>query len=548
METWKSWSGVFVTVVSAAGLALCLWQTSRLDTLGGLDSTAAERYRLALRATQPIAPALNAVDRFRQVAVFGGTPVNAREVRAATDERLRAVGTWFGAGRPAATLDPQGTWQAAQRTWVALRGMKPGTSDVLSFRDLSRSLSMLGYDALDRSGMNYDLNSATQFLGSVALESAPWVVNSVNTTRIATRAALRKPMTLEERIAFSTALSTLQSNAEQSDDDIATVRSYMKKLDPARAAAFASLLPLSREMTRAGDAYYEALNRDVLRPQRPAITPRTVDQLANAVLSANRRYSDEASAALSEIITSRQNIFERRRSLVPLAYIAAGLLVVGLMLVTAQLVSWRNLEALRSAREESKRLAAELGRQRAEDALRRVEERRLELETMVALDPLTGVLNRRAFDAALSELWEAAVATGRALGLIMIDVDHFKLFNDRYGHQAGDECLRAVAHACAGAVRSEDVFARYGGEEFVVIVPKATTGEVEMIGDRMRAAVRALNVEHCTEVRRVTLSIGAAALDPAREGNAGDLIRLADESLYRAKHGGRDRIVLSWAK
>lgn len=126
----------------------------------------------------------------------------------------------------------------------------------------------------------------------------------------------------------------------------------------------------------------------------------------------------------------------------------------------------------------------------------------------------------------------------------MIDVDHFKLYNDRYGHQAGDECLRRIAQACASCVRGGDLFVRYGGEEFAAILPKATMEDLDAITRRMREAVATLAIEHQTPSGRVTISIGGAAKYASDVRSEQGLVKIADAALYNAKEQGRDRIVL----
>jgi diguanylate cyclase (GGDEF)-like protein len=136
------------------------------------------------------------------------------------------------------------------------------------------------------------------------------------------------------------------------------------------------------------------------------------------------------------------------------------------------------------------------------------------------------------------------------LALIMIDVDRFKTYNDRYGHPAGDECLKQVAHAIAKTIlRPADLAARYGGEEFAVLLPNTDESGAAVVAERIRIAVRGLALEHADATNRVvTISAGVSA----REDHAGttgpdELLGNADRALYRAKHGGRDRVVnASW--
>jgi diguanylate cyclase (GGDEF)-like protein len=165
------------------------------------------------------------------------------------------------------------------------------------------------------------------------------------------------------------------------------------------------------------------------------------------------------------------------------------------------------------------------------------------LAALSLTDGLTGVSNRRAFDAALADEWARAQRNGKPLALALLDVDHFKLFNDAYGHPAGDQCLRTVAALLAGhARRPGDVAARYGGEEFALLLP-ATEGEAALaIGQAICEAIAGLAMPHsASSYQRVTVSIGVGVLRPGPGSTPEDLIRLADGVLYRAKHEGRNR-------
>jgi diguanylate cyclase (GGDEF)-like protein len=166
------------------------------------------------------------------------------------------------------------------------------------------------------------------------------------------------------------------------------------------------------------------------------------------------------------------------------------------------------------------------------------------LEESAQIDGLTRVLNRRAFDARLEEEWQRAVRAKRPLAVAMIDVDYFKIFNDRRGHQAGDDALRRVAQAAAASLqRAGDRFARYGGEEFVFILPGAELAGAIEAAERVRAAVAALAIPHPVgKGGRVTVSVGVASTQPSSGGTSAELVSAADRELYAAKAAGRDRV------
>ncbi|MDP9797643.1 diguanylate cyclase (GGDEF)-like protein [Catenuloplanes nepalensis] len=168
------------------------------------------------------------------------------------------------------------------------------------------------------------------------------------------------------------------------------------------------------------------------------------------------------------------------------------------------------------------------------------------LRVATRTDALTGVANRRRLDEILALKWENARESGSTLGAIMVDIDYFKLYNDRYGHRGGDLCLKRVAAALAAGVRDTDVVARYGGEEFVVVVPGADLPSTAQIAERLRRCIAGLGEEHlAAPAGRVSVSLGAASAVPAIGGTAEDLIEQADRGLYHAKRDGRDRVGLA---
>lgn len=159
-------------------------------------------------------------------------------------------------------------------------------------------------------------------------------------------------------------------------------------------------------------------------------------------------------------------------------------------------------------------------------------------------DALTGIGNRRAFDAALHLEWDRARRTEHSLGLLMIDIDRFKAINDVLGHMSGDEVIRTVGKALeSSASLSNDVLARYGGEEFACLLPDTSLRKAHVIAERMRAAVEALSIVHPASPEDVvTISIGIASLVPDEGASIEQLVRAADRALYAAKSGGRNRV------
>jgi diguanylate cyclase (GGDEF)-like protein len=167
-----------------------------------------------------------------------------------------------------------------------------------------------------------------------------------------------------------------------------------------------------------------------------------------------------------------------------------------------------------------------------------------QLRRQSATDGLTGIANRRALDARLSTLWAHAARETADIALLMIDVDYFKLYNDRNGHLRGDDCLRAVASCLSGALaRDTDMVARYGGEEFVALLAGTTEDGARIVAERVRNAVLDANIPHAASpFGQVTISIGVASMAPAKDDNPHALITLADQALYDAKAAGRNQV------
>lgn len=165
------------------------------------------------------------------------------------------------------------------------------------------------------------------------------------------------------------------------------------------------------------------------------------------------------------------------------------------------------------------------------------------LESFAFKDGLTGLSNRRAFNDKLENEWKRCGRAGTSLSVLMMDVDHFKLYNDHYGHGAGDECLMAVAQTLDSVVRrAGDMVARYGGEEFVVILPDTGQEHAMGVAEALCTAVAGMRRPHATSKVSdvVTISVGVGTLVPDQSGHQSQLLSLADSMLYQAKASGRN--------
>ena len=220
------------------------------------------------------------------------------------------------------------------------------------------------------------------------------------------------------------------------------------------------------------------------------------------------------------------------------------------------LIEQRSLATLNAQLEEKVRARTEKLQRLNKQLQQEIEERKQieaalfqtnqKLQRLTILDGLTGVANRRRFDQYLTQEWRRMAREKVPLSLILCDVDYFKLYNDTYGHQAGDDCLKQVAQAISRSIkRPADLVARYGGEEFAVILPNTDEDGAICLAEMIREAVKALQIPHrASEVsNRVTLSLGVATVVPLPKTKPSKLIAIADQRLYLAKKQGRDCVI-----
>ena len=239
------------------------------------------------------------------------------------------------------------------------------------------------------------------------------------------------------------------------------------------------------------------------------------------------------------LVTNASPLFFSLGLLIMSVYVERSRPVLGISAMIFALLSY----GIRNSLVQSHLMRTEGKLLESETALREANRR---LEQISLLDGLTGVPNRRRFEAVLLDERNRATRTGMPLCLLVIDIDYFKLLNDRHGHLHGDACLVETARALSGCLRrAGELLARYGGEEFVAILPLADMRRASVVAEQMRLAVEQLSIPNeDAPGRKLTISIGIAELSVEDADHGADLFSMADQALYRAKSGGRNRVCL----
>lgn len=239
---------------------------------------------------------------------------------------------------------------------------------------------------------------------------------------------------------------------------------------------------------------------------------------------------------------------QRPKSVMCLPFVAQGKLVAVVYLENNLLENAFTIKQQKTLEMLSAQAAISLINARLYDSLEeKVLQRTDELRQMTMRDGLTGIANRRSFDERLDAEWRRCVRSGQPLSLLMIDIDHFKQYNDHYGHVDGDFCIRAVAQTLAhSANRAGDFVARYGGEEFAILLADADQAEAERVAATCLAAVATLALPHARSdaSSHVSISIGVCTMAESPENDGATLLKHADQALYQAKQAGRNRYVV----
>ena len=295
-------------------------------------------------------------------------------------------------------------------------------------------------------------------------------------------------------------------------------------------ATFMANLPSSEtESYRAAAAELRAVLDDLRRaaggngPPNPMSLYSLMTRLEEGMIALNSTYLQTNQYVTNSLVARTAQLVALRGIVTAVIVTVIGLLgVIGLLIL-------RQVRTIRIINENRARLV----------------EMNHQLEFLSERDPLTGLYNRRVFERRADAAWRLCIRIGQPLAVIMIDVDHFKAFNDHYGHQAGDDCLRRVAAVIGDqARRPGDVTARYGGEEFIVLLSQTDRAGVARVAEAIRAGVYGLEIPHQDSLydKVVTISLGFAWGVPQRGTEYPWFIKLADEALYASKADGRNRV------
>jgi diguanylate cyclase (GGDEF)-like protein len=367
---------------------------------------------------------------------------------------------------------------------------------------------------------------------------------------------LRIQTGLERMVRLNQSLTSVMATAviEKNSLRAASYNSLHTKLE----ATMQEVQALTRHMTLAGEILALRDEQRALRAQESQVFVHIRNEqwdvaykalLGGDYVIALKIYEINSESAVGALTSELSNTVRQQ----------AQLRQVTLMLRLAAVVlllwaGWRYSRRLQAELAEQVRLRGEVtaANEALEEKVRlrtaELQAANSQLETLSTTDGLTGLANRRRFDKYWAEEWQRALRQATPLAVIMMDVDHFKTYNDHYGHQQGDECLRRVGEVLRATVRrAGELAARYGGEEFVVVMPGASLTQAQETAESILAAIRAEQMPHASSpvASVVTISLGVAAGTPSPAGNRERMLNEADVALYDAKHQGRNRVVPS---
>ena len=374
-----------------------------------------------------------------------------------------------------------------------------------------------------------------------------------------------------QRLALVTSIDEARSGMDEVARDIAAYRAAARRFDPtAESADERRLVAQIEAFDRSLDPAF-ASARNSVDGYNPGMAARTLNREVAPVHAAWLRDLDELTQQQNRRVAAEIQAVAERAARVDAAICGVALLAS----LLAAFVGWRLTLSITRPLKQAVMFASAVGSGQLDIPLPRssddecgmlllalntmatqLKEANARMQRLAIEDGLTGVFNRRHFDdvlhaeherarrAAQRRRPDGALDEAAQLALLLIDVDHFKHFNDRFGHPAGDACLRAVAGAVVDAgLRPSDAVARYGGEEFVVVLPCCDLAGATRVAERIRRRVETLHQrDDLALAAPVSVSIGLAALSDARDATPADLLRAADQALYDAKHNGRNQV------
>jgi len=374
-----------------------------------------------------------------------------------------------------------------------------------------------------------------------------------------------------QRLALVTSIEDARIGMDEIAHDIAVYRAAAKRFDPSVESVEERRLVAQMEADdRSLDPAF-ASARSSVDGYNPGMAARTLNREVAPVHAEWLRDLDELTQLQNRRIAAEIHAVAERAARVDTAICGVALLAT----LVAAFVAWRLTVSITRPLRQAVMFASAVGSGQLDIPLprssddecgmlllalstmaRQLKEANARMQRLAIEDGLTGVFNRRHFDDVLHAEHErarraaqrrgpdGALDAAAQLALLLIDVDHFKQFNDRFGHPAGDACLRAVAGAVSDAgLRPGDAVARYGGEEFVVVLPCCDLAGAARVAERIRRRVESLHQrDDVALVAPVSVSIGLAALSDARDATPADLLRAADQALYDAKHHGRNQV------
>lgn len=368
--------------------------------------------------------------------------------------------------------------------------------------------------------------------------------------------SLRIQTGLERMVRLNQSLTSVMATAviEKNSLRAASYNSLHTKLE----ATMQEVQALTQHMTLAGEILALRDEQRALRAQESQVFVHMRDEqwdaaykalLGGDYVMALKIYEINSESAVGALTIELSNT-ARQQDLLRQATLMLRLAAAALLLWTG----WRYSRRLQAELAEQVRLRGEVtaANEALEEKVRlrtaELQAANSQLETLSTTDGLTGLANRRRFDKYWAEEWQRALRQATPLAVIMMDVDHFKTYNDHYGHQQGDDCLRRVGEVLRATVRrAGELAARYGGEEFVVVMPGASLTQAQETAESILAAIRAERMPHASSpvASVVTISLGVAAGTPSPAGDRAHMLNEADVALYDAKHQGRNRVALS---